>query len=595
VPKEKRNEAKTKRLVLGDDAIRSFDADWLSFRRPATKLAEHLYKISKSSGICCGIVGPWGSGKSSFMKLMEEYIRKESHWKKVHIVWFTAWDPGGIQDLGDAMLHHFFREVAGENRKMLKALNELREALRIRRSLRERVHRALEDVSEALPAPSRAATKVLSGLVGELDSPLKVQLSYEKLMKWLEDEGQTVFFFVDDVGRATGKQIRDLLSELKLYISHRRIVAVLAYDEDYVLKALKPPVLPIGIDPKRYLEKIVTIRRRVPTPSSRDFRIYAQNLIISDLKLEEELAQRLAVSALTLCGDNPRKLKSIILLFTQLLASSVIEHENDLALLQSLLFTSATAYMSFLTDDNIRTAIEAGEEERIEEAINKFTEKEPSKRKEADNLIREISRLKPGFRPRTLTGLGLYERRGTLYLGPDRAPSRVRSAEAFDWSVSFLPILEGATKQGFKLPSEAATPSSEVVVGPVAMIKNVKTRYARGPMHVMRAVRRYLRNDGWALSWNQHEMVILFTSSFASRRSADSILRVILNNSTYFAAQKCFILWVIDDVKMYKENDLRNYIERAQEMCKGLRNPFIFQYTLSSQINNLLRFLLKVR
>lgn len=163
----KRGKKKPKKLVQGDDAIESFEADWFDFRTPAMQLAKQLYMISKSSGVCCGIVGPWGSGKSSFMKLMEEYIRKESSWKKVHIVWFTAWDPGGIQDLGEAMLYQFFRDVAGKNRKMGDAFKELQKALGIRRSFRERARRTLESVSEVLPATGRAVATVASGLLEE--------------------------------------------------------------------------------------------------------------------------------------------------------------------------------------------------------------------------------------------------------------------------------------------------------------------------------------------------------------------------------------------------------------------------------------------
>jgi predicted KAP-like P-loop ATPase len=297
---------KTKKLILGDDAIESSDADWLGFKISATELAKQLYEISKSSGVCCGILGRWGSGKSSFMKLMNEYIRKESGWKKVHIVWFTAWGPGGIQDLGDAMLYRFFQEVAGKRRETKGAFRELQVALRIRRSLKERIRQAIRDTSTALPPAPQAAATAVSGLIEELDAPLKVQRSFEKLMDWLEKEDRAVFFFIDDLCRATGEQIRDLLSELKLYISHRRIVAVLAYDEDYVLSALKPPVLPQGIDPKKYLEKIITIKRNVPVPRFDDVRIYAEHLIrsVSNLKKNEpEVAFHAAVSLATIRVD----------------------------------------------------------------------------------------------------------------------------------------------------------------------------------------------------------------------------------------------------------------------------------------------------
>ncbi|MCX6659133.1 MAG: P-loop NTPase fold protein, partial [Candidatus Bathyarchaeota archaeon] len=114
------------------DPVESFEFDLLDFKIPAIELAKDLYEISKTSGVCCGVVGSWGSGKSSFMKLMDEHVLKE-HTGKVHTAWFTAWDPGGAHDLGDAMLHSLFRELVEGNKscrnpsKNLKKLSECAE------------------------------------------------------------------------------------------------------------------------------------------------------------------------------------------------------------------------------------------------------------------------------------------------------------------------------------------------------------------------------------------------------------------------------------------------------------------------------------
>jgi len=216
-----------KKIVLGDDAIESFETDWFDFKSPAIALTNQLYEISESSGICCGIIGSWGSGKSSFMKLMDKYIREDSTWKNVNTIWFTAWDPGGMEDLGDALLYRFFSEVVEENTGIANAFEDLKKALGIRISFKERARRVLEGVSDVMPTPeSRIATTVAGKLLGELETAKTIQTSFDRLVKWLEEEKRTVFLFIDDIDRATGEQIRDLLSELKLYISHRRIVAI---------------------------------------------------------------------------------------------------------------------------------------------------------------------------------------------------------------------------------------------------------------------------------------------------------------------------------------------------------------------------------
>ena len=595
----KRRKKKRKKLILGDDAIESFEVDWFDFRTPAIELAKQLYVISESSGMCCGIIGPWGSGKSSFMKLMEEYIREESSWEKVHTVWFTAWDPGGIQDLGDAMLYHFFRDVVGKNQEMANAFKELQQALGIRRSFRERAGRVIEGVSGTLPTPTgRTAAAVASSLLRELDAPRKVQRSFEKLMKWLEKEKRTVFFFIDDIDRATGEQIRDLLSELKLYISHRRIVAILGYSEDYVLGALKP-ALPSGIDPKKYLEKIVTIKRNVPIPTRAELRAYAEQLLHSMLDLDPRASEhlpRLGTLATMLSSNNPRRLKNLVLAFTQFLSS--IEHKDpSYGKLASLLIASAAANMGFLVNSSIREAIESGHEGEIISAFEAFANEDSSKSKEAKVLIDTVNVIEPQFMPGTLSELRLPS--AVVFPPSIKASMGTRRPEGFVWSVSLTPILSSAAMRGFKLTSKVIESSSEIVISPSTKTESLDVKYKEYPKRIQRFIvssaPKSTRKRSCVLSWNQRNMIVLLTSNMPpllprKRRFLESFFI----NCAHFVAEKGFILWLIDDQGVFDEKHLKILIERAQEISKGLKHPFIFQYTASSKIKSLLTFLLSV-
>lgn len=582
---------KTKKLILGDDAIESSDADWLGFKIPATELAKQLYEISKSSGVCCGIVGRWGSGKSSFMKLMNEYIRKESGWKKVDVVWFTAWDPGGLQDLGDAMLYHFFRDIAEGEKDMVKAFQSLQEALRIRKSLKEHARRVLEDVSEALPTTGRAVTKIASGLIGEFDSPIKVQRSFQELMDWLEKEDRAVFFFIDDLCRATGEQIRDLLSELKLYISHRRIVAVLAYDEDYVLSALKPPVLPHGIDPKKYLEKIITIKRNVPVPKPSDLFNYATHLINSASDLKE--SREVAFHATILADNNPRRLKNIILTFVQLISNVDFlstRHEHTASYLTTALFVSAVTYMGFLTNLRVRDAIEFGTDSEVEVAIKDVIRNDPSKSEEGKNLIRALELLSPMSKG-ILSLLRLYT--GSL-ARQEEAQLESEKEETFDWSHSLIPILGSAAMQGFKSTPKIAKFSQEITVPPLTKTKTLKAGDKKRPEMILRFIQHLdLGSDICLLSWKKNNIAVLTTSSLYIARSPPfMILDEFFNNCAQFAAEGDFALWIIDDRNLLEEVRIERLLKKAQKMSKGLRHMFIFQYTPRSKITYLVEFLL---
>jgi hypothetical protein len=576
-----KSKEKPKKLVQGDDAIDDFEADWFDFKTPAVELTKQLYTISKSSGICCGIIGSWGSGNSSFMKLMDEYIRKEPSWKNVHRAWFTAWDPGGIQDSGDAMLYHFFSDVVGDNKDIAGAFKELQEALGIRRSFRERTRQALEGVSKALPETGQAAIAIAGGL---LDSSRKVQRSFERLMEWLEKEEQTVFFFIDDIDRATGEQIRDLLSELKLYVSHRRIIAVLGYDEDYVLGALKSPVLPQGIDPNKYIEKIVTVKRNVPIPTTRNLGVYAANLINSILDLPKH-AEILGMAAARLSFNNPRRLKNLILAFTQF-ALSLEYKKFEYIHLRSMLFATTAVNMGFL-DDKIMETMETGNEDDIVSAIREFAKKDPSKSKEANVLIEEVEKIKPEFVPHIVSELRLAGVLPSIYSSIES----VSRHEGFDWSLSLTPILSSAAKRGFKLPPDIVESSNEIGIVPPAETEELDIKYKELPLKRQSTIQR-IGKSNCVVSWNQNDMSVLLSSTFSGLPSR--YLEPFFDECPYFTVEKTHILWLIDDNNSFLEDSLKRLIKRAQELSKGLKHPFIFQYTPSSKVRPLLEFLLSI-
>ena len=148
----------------------------------------------------------------------------------------------------------------------------------------------------------------------EVDTPRKIQQSFDAIVKWLNENNKTVFFFIDDLDRSTGEQIFDLLSELKVYVSHPRIVVVLAYDQEYILNALKTS-LPSGIDANKYLEKIVTIQRVLPRATKSHLQSIASAVLRSSLGIEVRDSELIGDHASELAFLNPRRLKRLLLTF----------------------------------------------------------------------------------------------------------------------------------------------------------------------------------------------------------------------------------------------------------------------------------------
>ena len=573
-------EEKSRKVIVGDDSIDSFEADWLGFGKLAVGLANQLYTVSKSSGVCCGIIGSWGSGKSSFMKLMDEYARKRSGWKNVRTVWFTAWDPGGIEDLGDALLYQFFQSVVGKEEKMAGVLNKLKEALGVRRSLRERARRVMERVTPYLPQEAKVVASAASGLLKELESSVEIRECFDKLMEWLEEEKRTVFLFIDDVDRASGEQILDLLSELRLYVSRRRVVAVLGYSEDYVVKALGQ-VLPKEIEPREYLEKIITVKRNVPTPAIDDLEVYAANIIKQLLpKLDERTYYSLGSYAACFSFGNPRKLKRLILTFTQVISPIENYEKIPYEYLKSVLFTTTVFYMGFLVDEKIAQALEDTDEGEFRAALQEFVNKNPDERKKVELLLQHIPDM---LFKGTVTRLRL----AGILLPEGEFEHEIKEHKRFDWSRSFLPILSSSAEQGFTLISKVIKSPAKITVPPHTHVKSFKGKPWIPPLLAR------LFEYGYLLSWNDCDMFVFLTSHGVFIEPSVAI-DLFFNECPPLVAKKRFVLWLVDDAHLFDEDFLKNCVARARRLSEGLKNPCVFCYTPYSKVEALLEFFLNV-
>ena len=69
---------------VGDQAA---NVDSLGFKPYVTAIAEFLLNPETKPPLTLSIEGEWGSGKSFFMKKLDEYLRKEGK----RTVWFNAW------------------------------------------------------------------------------------------------------------------------------------------------------------------------------------------------------------------------------------------------------------------------------------------------------------------------------------------------------------------------------------------------------------------------------------------------------------------------------------------------------------------------
>lgn len=361
--KEKKKVEKEKKTLLGDDPVSNPSEDSFFFYPEAESVANILLKVLKDSSIVFAVRGPWGSGKTSFMKLVQWALedRKDS---SVLPVWFDAWKFTDTVHLGDALIYEALRCMVDELKGKLpqdlkdlkildKELKHVEEELGKRRDrwflLKGGFEAAIGTAAkvEAVPAPAKGAIKIGKSIFDSMKSTHKIEASVAKLLKVLRRHYLGLVVFLDDLDRADSDQIFWVLATVKQYLAQKNVAFVMGYDEEYVLKALENN-LGEEISASDYLQKIITLTRSIPTPRGEAMENYAFNLLKEVSCLGESAVQAAAFKLSTLTAFNPRRLKRMCLTLGQLSTSYVNKQpETDMGAPRMRLLQSYDAGLVF--------------------------------------------------------------------------------------------------------------------------------------------------------------------------------------------------------------------------------------------------------
>lgn len=234
--------------IVGDNPILTTAEDKLDRTSAAESFARQVLSLDASEGVVVGVLGPWGSGKTSLINLARPAFEKAA----VPVLDFNPWMFSGAEQLVES----FFIEVSAQ--------------LRIRPGLAE-IGAAFEDYGEAfsglgwLPfvGPWVERGRMAFKVVGKMLQRRREGVSghREKLRQALVRYGKPILVVLDDVDRLSSSEIRDVFKLVRLTASFPNIIYIVAFDRVRVERALDEEQVP-GRD---YLEKILQIAVDLPS------------------------------------------------------------------------------------------------------------------------------------------------------------------------------------------------------------------------------------------------------------------------------------------------------------------------------------------
>ena len=236
-----------KNSFLSDNPITLPEDDTIGRTKPAKAFAELVLSIDRTEGAVVGVLGPWGSGKTSFINLACEYLKENN----ACILEFNPWLFSGA----DQLVQAFFAEISAQ--------------LKIRMSSKD-IGQQLESYGEAfsglgwIPVVGtwierlRPVIKVASKLF--LHGKEGINERRSKIRKTLASIENPIIVILDDIDRLSSSEIRDIFRLVRLTANFPNIIYLLAFDRIRVEQALGEQ----GVPGRDYLEKILQIGIDLP-------------------------------------------------------------------------------------------------------------------------------------------------------------------------------------------------------------------------------------------------------------------------------------------------------------------------------------------
>lgn len=232
--------------VPADNPIQDARDDSLGREVGAKVFAGQVLALDVSEGVVVGVLGAWGSGKSSFVNLARDEFAAAAD-----VLDFNPWMFSGAEQLVES----FFTELAAQ--------------LKLRPGLAE-IGDDLADYGEAfaglgwvpLAGPwierGRGSAKLLAKLLSRKREGTGGRR--KKLSAALAGLERPIVVVLDDIDRLSTGEIRDVFRLVRLTASFPNIVYLLAFDRSRVETALAEQ----GVPGRDYLEKILQVAIDLP-------------------------------------------------------------------------------------------------------------------------------------------------------------------------------------------------------------------------------------------------------------------------------------------------------------------------------------------
>jgi len=240
-----------------------------------------------------GIFGPWGSGKTSLMQMLQNRIAEagETGGPKTKTLWFNAWRYEGREEAQSALIHAILAKLAedktilDETKELFKRLKEGASILKLAKFISKTAVTMTPDLPGLLDCFKDESEK-LAQTMEAFDKDFDEVLKRAKVGR--------IVVFIDDLDRCSSSKVIETFETIKLFLNTPACTFVIGADSKKIAEAITD-VYKVTDDPRQkakdYLEKIVQIPFSIPEQRMTDISCYIGMLIIGRHLTDEGWAE----------------------------------------------------------------------------------------------------------------------------------------------------------------------------------------------------------------------------------------------------------------------------------------------------------------
>jgi len=273
-----------------------------AFDEYATALSNII--VDSDSPFTIGILGKWGTGKTSLMKNISSKLKSEKKNAPV-IVWFDAWRCQQEKTFAlIPLLGTIIYTIKKDDilKEIASAFSNFSKSIEIKCGLEGNIGIAKGTFGIANKKSKPDVTKLEETESQYYDSLKKI----EKNLK-----NKKIVVFIDDLDRCRPDKVIEIIESFKIFLDIKGFVYVMTLSKNIVEKAIETKYKDLEINGNDYLEKIIQIPVLMPEWGNDEFQKYLKEITNKTGKEYAVLREYIDIISETITGT-PRDIKRFI-------------------------------------------------------------------------------------------------------------------------------------------------------------------------------------------------------------------------------------------------------------------------------------------